>query len=145
MRALLAALGDRVGAIRTAAASKLGEMGEARAAKALAARLRDGDGAARGAAAAALERLGVVAVPALTDALRDRNPTSRLLAARLLSGLGPAVEVRAERVELVEALRAAVADRDPGVADAAAAALAGLPFAEEPAEDPQGEPAADGG
>lgn len=87
-RTLLAALGDRFASTRARAASLLGEVADPRAGRALAARLKDGDPAAREASAEALRRLGGVVVPSLVEALRDRNPNSRLAAARLLAELG---------------------------------------------------------
>jgi len=139
-RALLAALGDRVARTRAGAAALLGEIADPRAGRALAARLKDGDPAAREASVEALRRLGGAAVPCLVEALRDRNTTARLSAARLLAEVGLEVADRATRVELRDAVLAVVDDRDPEVRDAAAVVLSRLPVEEDDGEGEGREP-----
>lgn len=130
-RALLAALGDGVATTRVWAATLLGEVGDPRAGRALAARLKDGDAAAREASVNALRRLGGAVVPHVVGALRDRNPNARLAAARLLAEVGHEGGDRATRCELREAAREAAQDRDRQVREAAAVILSRIPAEED--------------
>jgi HEAT repeat protein len=84
-RTILASLGDGAPACRAEAAAGLAAFGDPRAAKALAAQLKDGDETVRMACRNTLGTIGSPAVPCLADALADRNPNSRLLAAGLLA------------------------------------------------------------
>lgn len=93
-RALLAAVGDRSPQCRVLAAETLEDLADARAARALAAQLKDGDEHVRDGCSRALRTIGAAAVPNLLGALEDRNPNSRLLAAGLLG------EICAGEVEL---------------------------------------------
>ncbi len=83
-RTLLAALGDRSAECRVDAANGLAELADSRAARALAAQLKDGDETVRAACCRALGEIGDAATPYLADALADRNANARRLAADLL-------------------------------------------------------------
>jgi len=101
-RTVLAALGDKAPACRAEAAAGLAAFGDPRAAKALAAQLKDGDETVRTACRSTLGEIGSPAVPYLVDALVDRNPNSRLLAAGLLAEIDTApVEVQDRQAVLV--------------------------------------------
>jgi len=94
-RSILAALGDKEPTCRAEAAAGLAAFGDPRAAKALAAQLKDGDEGVREACRSTLSGIGSPAVPYLVGALMDRNPNSKLLAAGLLAEVDTApVEVQ---------------------------------------------------
>ncbi len=116
---LLAALFDRVGANRAAAARALGELGFPGATGGLSPLLKDGRPEARSEAAVALARLGVLGVAAgvLDDLAGDSRPF-RLAAAETLGRLGDA--------RAVPALSEALDDKDAELARAAAEALGRL-------------------
>jgi HEAT repeat protein len=126
-RSLLASLGDRAPDCRVAAAEGLAELGDPRAARALAAQLKDGAESVRDACRSTLSRIGATAVPDLTAALMERNTNSRLLAAGLLG------EVWSESVDLQDreaALRTLVGlagDRDDDVRQRVTTSLAKIP------------------
>jgi HEAT repeat protein len=103
-RTLLAALGDGSAACRSRAAAGLESYADERAARALAAQLKDGDEAVRAACRQALAGLGAGAVPHLADALRDRNPKSQRLAAELLGELGGGDVPGEDRLDALRAL-----------------------------------------
>jgi HEAT repeat protein len=125
-RALLPTLGDRQPDIRRRAAAGLGELGDERGGRALAAQLKDGDESVRDTCADALRQIGVAAIPDLLDALVDRNANARASAARLLGGLLPDEHDPGLRSAAVERLRKAVNDGEARVAEAAGEALARL-------------------
>lgn len=129
-RAVLAALGDRERACRAAAAAGLASFGDPRAARALAAQLKDGDETVRTACRNTLGAIGPPAVPFLVDALCDRNPNSRLLAAGLLAEIDTsAVEVQ-DRLEVLDTLVDILGSNDEVLAAAAAAAVERIPAAD---------------
>jgi HEAT repeat protein len=129
-RAVLATLGDKTPSCRAAAASGLAAFGEARAAKALAAQLKDGDETVRSACQNTLSDIGSPAVPYLVDAVVDRNPNSKQLAAALLA------EVDFDPVEVQDrqaALRVLVGlqhSKNDELAASAAAAVRRIPAAD---------------
>ncbi len=135
-RALLAALGDRRPETRSTAAGGLGELADARAAKALTAQLKDGTETVRAACADALQRIGPPVLPYLVDALGDRNANARAGAARLL-GLVAADADRQALSEASERLQEAAADRDPKVREQASAAMQRLGMTQD--REPSGE------
>ena len=101
-RAVLAALGDKAPACRAKAAAGLAAFGDPRAAKALAAQLKDGDEIVRTACRSTLGEIGSPAVPYLNGALADRNANSRLAAAELLGEIDTApVEIQDRQAVLV--------------------------------------------
>jgi HEAT repeat protein len=124
-RALLAALGDRRPAVRVRVARGLGTLADSRAAKALAAQLKDGLEEVRDACSESLEALGEPAIPWLIDTLADRNPNARAAAARLLGRLA-AESDREMRERVGERLRLASEDRDAEVRRLALEALGRL-------------------
>jgi HEAT repeat protein len=100
-RAVLATLGDKAPQCRETAASGLADLGDPRAARALAAQLKDGDESVRAACRSTLATIGSPAVPYLADALADRNVNSKLLAAGLLAEIDSTpVEVQDRRAAL---------------------------------------------
>jgi len=104
-RSVLAALGDKASGCRAEAAAGLAAFGDPRAAKALAAQLKDGDETVRMACRRTLGEIGSSAVPYLGDALADRNANSRLAAAELLTEIDAApVEVQDRQAVLVTLL-----------------------------------------
>ena len=109
--------GDADGRVRQAAASALGRLGDASAATALIAALRDASPPARFAAVRALGALRAgAAVPALSALLGDPDPSMRRTAALELGQIGdPAAK---------EALKGSLADSDEGARLEAAGALA---------------------
>lgn len=126
-RALLAALGDRSAECRVLAASTLGDLGDDRASRALAAQLKDGDENVRTACRDTLETIGEPAVPYLLDALADRNANSRHLAAELLEAVCCSeVHTESRRVAL-SALADHASDSDTESAAAVRQALEAIP------------------
>ncbi len=116
---LLAALFDRVGANRAAAAKALGELGFPGAAGGLTPLLRDGRPEVRAEAAVALSRLGVLGTAAgVLDDLAGTSAPFRRSAAETLGRLGDA--------RAVPALSAALGDGDAELARIAAEALGRL-------------------
>ncbi|MFO1156126.1 MAG: HEAT repeat domain-containing protein [Rhodospirillales bacterium] len=113
--AFIAALGDKNGDIRKAAARSLGKIGDARAVEPLTATLQDDDWNVRSAAAEALADIGSPAVSLLIATLRNRDPQVRKAAAETL---GKIVDARA-----AEPLIAALRDDDWDVQSTAAQAL----------------------
>ena len=143
-RALLAAIGDRSPELRRTAAAELEELGDPRAGRALAAQLKDGDEAVREACRSALRSLGPPAALHVVDALSERNPKARRLAAGLVGELcGAGVDLELRR-EAVGALLEHVEDRDTEVREAVLHALGEAPVADvvaaalEELEDPEG-------
>ncbi len=113
-RAVLAALGDGAPTCRAAAAAGLAAFADPRAARALAAQLKDGDETVRTACRTTLCGIGPPAVPYLADALIDRNPNSRLLAAGLLAEIDAApVEVQ-DRFQVLISLVGILDSNDRG-------------------------------
>lgn len=113
---LTAALFDRVGANRAAAARALGELGFTGAIGGLTPLLRDGRPDARAEAAVALAKLGVVGVASgMIDDLKNESPPFRVAAAEALGRIG---DKRAAK-----ALLDAVTDPNVELACAAAEAL----------------------
>jgi HEAT repeat protein len=108
---------ERDSEVRAAAVIALGAIGDPSATAALRERLSDGDAFVRREAVRALGRVGAAeALPDIVARLReDREAEVRRRAAEALGALGD------ERAR--EALREAVQDADPYVADAAVAAL----------------------
>jgi HEAT repeat protein len=126
-RTVLAALGDRAPACRARAARGLSSLGDPRAARALAAQLKDGDETVRAACRSTLAEIGSPAVPYLVDALADRNRNSRLLAAGLLAEIDTApVEVQ-DRQALLVTLFDLLDSKDDALAEAASTAIGGIP------------------
>jgi HEAT repeat protein len=123
--ALRAAVGNKSPEVRILAADTLAAEGDARAAKALAAQLKDGTDDVREACASALATLGEEAIPATVVALGDRNPKARARAAGLLGTIG-ADAAGEPPAELVAGLHRAAEDRDQAVRDAAFASLRSL-------------------
>lgn len=123
--ALRAAVGNKSPEVRILAASTLAAEGDTRAAKALAAQLKDGTDEVREACAAALAALGEDAIPATVTALGDRNPKARARAAHLLGEMGAAVTGEPP-AELVAGLQTAAEDGEETVREAAVAALRSL-------------------
>jgi HEAT repeat protein len=140
LRALLPVLGDRQPELRKRAADGLAEIGDERAARALAAQLKDGDETVRHACAEAMRRIGSPAIPYLLDALADRNANARALAAGLLAGLLPDEPEPGLRSSVVERLRQAVNDREPKVAASATDALDQLGIAAVDGASSESEP-----
>ncbi len=116
--ALVAALKDPSSSVRALAAGALGEIGAdvPATAHALAAMLTEGE-PVRGPVSAAFVRLGRPAVPALCDALQDKQANARYHSARVLGLLGP--EAAAAVPSLIDALR----DKEPRVRRMAIVAL----------------------
>ena len=112
---LIAVLGHKEPEVRRLAAWTLGEIGDARATKALVGALKDQDGFTRDAATEALRQIGQPAVEALIAALSDRDARVRELAARALGS------IRDPRA--TEKLTLALGDGDPSIRYAAAWAL----------------------
>jgi HEAT repeat protein len=123
--ALRAAVGNKSPEVRILAAGTLAAEGDSRAAKALAAQLKDGTDEVREACAAALATLGEDAIPAIVTALRDRNPKARARAAALLGEMGAAAKGDPP-AELVDGLQRAATDGEASVRDAALASLKAL-------------------
>jgi len=127
---LIAALQDRVPAVREGAAAALGLIGDARAVEPLIAAIRDDDDSVRYSTALALGQIGDArAVQALIGALGDGDSQVRESARQALAQVGlPDVEA------LVEPLIAALKGDDSGVRRAAARALGEIrdPRAVEP-------------
>ena len=129
-RAILAALGDRAPACRAEAASGLAAFGDPRAARALAAQLKDGDESVRTACRNTLRGMGSPAAPFLIDALADRNPNSRLLAVGLLAEIDTApVEVQDRQAVLIT-LVDLLDSKDEVFAKAANTAIERIPAAD---------------
>lgn len=126
-RTVLASLGDRSPSLRRRAAETLAERGDARAAKALAAQLKDGDEEVRNACREALAAIGSDAVLHLSDATRDRNPNARRLAADLLGELCVEGIDTTTRSEVLEALVQKVRDGQQEVREAVLGALEAIP------------------
>jgi HEAT repeat protein len=106
---------DANASVRTAAVKALGQTGSERAVAPLMALLRDESSAMRAQAATSLAKLGDVALPSLTGALKDNRPLVRQLAAEALGDIGskqavqPLLDLVASdssgaRAEAVEAL-----------------------------------------
>jgi HEAT repeat protein len=114
---------------RRLAAEILGRIGPAAepAVPALTAALMDANPSVRHGAAVAVKRIGQAAVPALTAALADPDKSVRVAAADALGRLGPAA------VPAVSALTAALADPDKRVRVAAAVAVKRIGQAAVPA------------
>jgi HEAT repeat protein len=115
-------LGDRHAEVRERAALELAALGaDARAAVPyLIAMLRDEQVQVYVAASFALERIGEVALPELSRALREKDTTTRVEVARIVSRLGP------RALDAVPALVHALESGDPLVREAMAAALGGV-------------------
>jgi len=129
-RTILAALGDRAPACRAQAAAGLAAFGDPRAAKALAAQLKDGDETVRTACRDTLSGMGTPTLPFLVDALADRNPNSKLLAAGLLAEIdAEPAEVQDHQAALVTLLDLINVDDDV-LRTSVAAAVARIPAAE---------------
>jgi len=129
-RTVLAALGDRAPTCRAQAAAGLSAFGDPRSAKALAAQLKDGDETVRAACRETLVKVGSPAVPYLAEALADRNPNSRLLAAGLLAEIDTApVEVQDRQAVLVT-LMDLMGSNDEALGKAVAAAIERIPAAD---------------
>ncbi len=107
---------DRDYTVRVVAAASLGEIGPAakNAVPALVQALSEKDREMRKHAATALYMIGPAAVPGLVEALRDNNQEVGVWAATALGWIGPAA---------VPALERAIKDRDPRVRVLAVAAL----------------------
>lgn len=129
-RTILAALGDGAPSCRAQAAAGLASFGDPRAAKALAAQLKDGDETVRTACRDTLSGIGTPAVPYLVDAVADRNPNSKLLAAGLLAEIDVApAEVQDRQAALVTLLDLINAGDDV-LRTSVAAAVARIPAAD---------------
>ncbi len=123
LHALRAAVGNRSPEIRALAATALGVLKDDRAARALAAQLKDGTEAVREACAGSLQAIGPEAAPELLYTLSDRNANARASAAKVLGALAADID-KETRVQVVEELEKASADREKRVSDEANAALA---------------------
>jgi HEAT repeat protein len=117
--ALVAGLRDADASVRRDAAGALGRLGPAAApaAPALTGLLADPDTRTRVVVAAALKRVGRPTVPALLGGLGNADPDIRARAATLLARVAP------DDPAVIDALRAATADRDCDVRECVAAAL----------------------
>lgn len=129
-RAILAALGDKVPACRAEAASGLATFGDPRAAKALAAQLKDGDESVRKACRGTLSKIGSPSFPYLVDALADRNPNSRLLAAGLLAEIDTAPAEVQDRQAALVILMGLLSAENQTLGQAVAAAVERIPAAD---------------
>jgi HEAT repeat protein len=129
-RTVLASLGDKAPTCRAEAAAGLAAFGDPRAAKALAAQLKDGDESVRAACRSTLSEIGPPAVPCLVDALADRNPNSRLLAAGLLAEIDTTpVEVQDRQAVLVTLIEL-LDSKDEVLAGAVNTAVERIPVAD---------------
>ncbi len=129
-RTILAALGDKAPACRAVAASGLAAFGDPRAAKALAAQLKDGDETVREACRNTLSQIGSPAVPYLGYALADRNPNSRLLAAGLLAEVDAAPVGVEDRQAVLVTLMELIGTKDGDLGTAVATAVKRIPAAD---------------
>jgi len=126
-RTVLAALGDKAPTCRTEAATGLAAFDDPRAAKALAAQLKDGDETVRTACRKTLGEIGSPAVPYLVGALADRNANSKLAAAELLAEIDTApVEVQDRQAVLVT-LVDLLGSKDAAFGKAVATAVESIP------------------
>jgi len=129
-RSLLAAVGDRSAECRSEAADGLNLFRDPRAARALAAQLKDGNEAVRQSCHTTLEGIGAAAIPDLTAALMERNPNSRLLAAELLGGVWSESVDLQDREAAVRTLLGLVDDRDDRVRQAVTTSLGRISVSE---------------
>jgi HEAT repeat protein len=129
-RAMLATLGDGAPSCRAAAASGLAAFADPRAAKALAAQLKDGDETVRSACQSTLREIGSPAVPYLIDAVADRNANSKQLAAALLAEAEyEAVEAQ-DRQAALRTLIDLLGSKSSELAESAATAVRRIPAAD---------------
>jgi HEAT repeat protein len=126
-RTLLASLGDREPSCRAEAAAGLATFSDPRAARALAAQLKDGDETVRTACRDTLATIGSPAFPYLIDAVADRNANSRLLAAELLAKIDSEPADVQERQAALKALLALRTSADGALTDAVEGAIRSIP------------------
>jgi HEAT repeat protein len=126
-RTLLATLGDRSPRCRVLAATRLEDLGDPKAGRALAAQLKDGDETVREACRQALLAIGEPAVPNILDALADRNTNSRRIAAEVLGDVcSGEVSQKSRRITLF-ALAERASDANTEIAAAVHQALRAIP------------------
>jgi HEAT repeat protein len=129
-RTVLAALGDKAPMCRAEAAFGLAAFGDSRSAKALAALLKDGDETVRTACRSTLGVIGSPAVPYIVNAMLNRNPNSKLLAAELLAEIDAApIEVQDRQAVLVTLIDL-MDSKDEALANAVTTAMQHIPAAD---------------